>query len=33
MTYEGRMREHHMHFGQYVDVALYGILEQDFNQR
>jgi RimJ/RimL family protein N-acetyltransferase len=33
MTYEGRMREHYMRFGQYVDVALYGMLEQDFNKR
>ena len=33
MTYEGRMREHYMRFGQYVDVELYGMLEQDFHQR
>ena len=30
MTYEGRMREHYMRFGQYVDVELYGMLEQNF---
>ncbi len=33
MTYEGRMREHYMRFGEYVDVELYGILEQDYRRR
>lgn len=33
MTYEGRMREHYRRFGEYVDVELYGMLEQDFHQR
>lgn len=30
MTYEGRMREHYIRFGQFVDVELYGMLTQDF---
>jgi RimJ/RimL family protein N-acetyltransferase len=33
MTYEGSMREHYVRFGQYVDVELYGMLEQDFPRR
>ena len=33
MTYEGRMREHYRRFGEYVDVELYGMLEQDFRRR
>lgn len=30
MTYEGRMREHYVRFGQFVDVELYGMLRQNF---
>jgi len=33
MIHEGRLREHYLRFGQYVDVELYGLLEQDFNRR
>lgn len=33
MRYEGRMREHYRRFGEYVDLELYGMLEQDFHQR
>jgi len=33
MTYEGRMREHYVRFGRYVDLELYGMLAQDFQQR
>jgi ribosomal-protein-alanine N-acetyltransferase len=32
MTYEGRMREHYRRFGEFVEVELYGILEQDFHR-
>lgn len=32
MTYEGRMREHDRRFGKFVEVELYGILEQDFHR-
>lgn len=30
MTYEGRMREHYIRFGQFVDVEIYGILREEF---
>lgn len=30
MTYEGRMREHYVRFGQYVDLELYGMLRREF---
>lgn len=33
MTYEGRMRDHYRRFGKFVEVELYGMLEQDFHQR
>ena len=33
MTFEGRMREHYVRFGQFVDVELYGMLKQDFDRR
>ncbi|MDO8356927.1 MAG: GNAT family protein [Nitrospirota bacterium] len=33
MTYEGRMREHYRRFGEFVEVELYAMLEQDFHQR
>lgn len=33
MTYEGRMREHYVRFGQSVDVELYGMLKQEFGTR
>lgn len=33
MTYEGRMREHYIRFGQFVDVEIYGMLRQDFLAR
>ena len=32
MAYEGRLREHYLRFGRYVDVELYGLLENEFNQ-
>ena len=30
MTYEGRMREHYIRFGQFVDVEIYGMLRKEF---
>lgn len=33
MTYEGRMREHYLRFGRFVDLELYGMLQRDFIQR
>lgn len=30
MRYEGRLREHYLRFGQYIDVELYGLLQQEF---
>jgi ribosomal-protein-alanine N-acetyltransferase len=30
MTYEGRMREHYIRFGRFVDVEIYGILREEF---
>lgn len=30
MTYEGRMREHYLRFGRFVDLELYGLLQQEF---
>ncbi len=30
MTCEGRMREHYIRFGQFVDVEIYGILREEF---
>ncbi len=33
MVYEGRLREHYLRFGRYVDVELYGLLEQEFDRR
>jgi ribosomal-protein-alanine N-acetyltransferase len=33
MTYEGRMREHYLRFGRFVDLELYGMLRQDFTER
>ena len=33
MTYEGRMREHYLRFGQFVDLELYGLLQQEFIER
>lgn len=30
MTYEGRMREHYIRFGHYVDVEIYGMLREEF---
>ncbi len=33
MRYEGRMREHYVRFGRFVDVELYAILKQDFLPR
>lgn len=30
MTYEGRMREHYIRFGQFVDVEIYGMLREEF---
>jgi RimJ/RimL family protein N-acetyltransferase len=33
MTYEGRMREHYLRFGRFVDLELYGLLQRDFMER
>ncbi|OGW50468.1 MAG: GNAT family N-acetyltransferase [Nitrospirae bacterium RBG_19FT_COMBO_58_9] len=33
MRYEGRMREQYRRFGEYVDLELYAMLQQDFHQR
>lgn len=33
MIYEGRMREHYLRFGQFVDLELYGLLQQEFIER
>ena len=33
MTYEGRMREHYRRLGEFVDLELYAMLEQDFRRR
>ena len=33
MTYEGRMRQHYLRFGEYQDLELYGMLQQDFLAR
>ena len=33
MTYEGRMREHYLRFGRFVDLELYGLLQQEFIER
>ncbi len=33
MTYEGRLREHYVRFGEMVDLELYGILRQEFERR
>jgi [ribosomal protein S5]-alanine N-acetyltransferase len=33
MTYEGRMREHYLRFGRFVDLDLYGMLRREFMQR
>jgi [ribosomal protein S5]-alanine N-acetyltransferase len=33
MIYEGRMREHYLRFGRFVDLELYGMLKQDFSDR
>lgn len=30
MTYEGRMREHYVRFGRFVDLEMYGMLQQEF---
>lgn len=30
MTYEGRMREHYIRFGRFVDVEIYGKLREEF---
>ncbi len=30
MTYEGRLREHYLRFGQRIDVEIYGILQGEF---
>ena len=30
MTYEGRMREHYIRFGRFVDVEIYGMLREEF---
>ena len=30
MTYEGRMREHYLRFGRFVDLELYGLLQREF---
>lgn len=30
MTYEGRMREHYLRFGQFVNLELYGMLKKEF---
>jgi RimJ/RimL family protein N-acetyltransferase len=32
MTYEGRLREHYVRFGEPVTLELYGILKQDFSR-
>ncbi|MCS6291971.1 MAG: GNAT family N-acetyltransferase [Nitrospira sp.] len=33
MTYEGRMREHYVRFGRFVDLELYGMLKREFMER
>ncbi len=33
MIYEGRMREHYLRFGRFVDLELYGMLKQEFADR
>lgn len=33
MRYEGRMREHYVRFGRFIDVELYGMLQSDFTGR
>ena len=33
MTYEGRMREHYVRFGRFVDLELYGMLQREFMKR
>lgn len=33
MTYEGRMREHYLRFGRFIDLELYGLLRQDFTEQ
>ena len=33
IMFEGRMREHYRCFGEYVDVELYAMLEQDYRRR
>ena len=33
MTHEGRMREHYIRFGRFVDVEIYGMLRQEFMKR
>lgn len=30
MTYEGRLREHYLRFGQRIDVELYGMIRNEF---
>lgn len=32
MTYEGRMREHYVRFGRFIDLELYGMLKRDFTE-
>ena len=33
MVYEGRMREHYVRFDRFVDLELYGMLQQEFTDR
>lgn len=33
MTHEGRMREHYLRFGRFVDLELYGMLRREFRER
>lgn len=33
MTHEGRMREHYIRFGEFVDVEIYGMLREEFLNR
>ncbi len=33
MTYEGTLRHHAFKWGQYLDVAFYGMLRDEFSSR
>ncbi|ULA62905.1 MAG: GNAT family N-acetyltransferase [Nitrospira sp.] len=33
MAYEGRMREHYVRFGRFIDLELYGMLQREFTDR